>query len=226
MSVYAISDLHLSFQCEKPMNKFGDVWEDYEEKMKFQWNEMVENNDIVLVPGDISWATYLQSAVEDFRFIDELNGVKLISKGNHDYWWETLNKLNNFLDENKFGSIKFLHNSCYDIGEYVVCSAKGYDTTVEEKLRNRECIRLDLSLKEGAKYEKPIIVMLHYPPFDKNLNLYPNVEEILLKYNVKICIYGHLHADGHKKCVEGIINGVEYKLVAADFLQFRPYKLS
>ena len=226
MSIYAISDLHLSFQTEKPMNKFGNIWADYEEKMKFQWNEIVDKNDIVLIPGDLSWATYLQSAVQDFRFIDELNGLKIVSKGNHDYWWETLNKLNVFLEDNGFLTIKFLHNTCFDAGEYVVCSAKGYDLTVEEKLRNRECIRLELSLKEGAKHGKKMIVMLHYPPFGKNLELFPDIKDILEKYGVDICIYGHLHAEGHKRCINENIDGVTYKLVSADFLNFAPIKIA
>ncbi|MBO5452633.1 MAG: metallophosphoesterase [Clostridia bacterium] len=226
MSIYAISDLHLSFQTEKPMNKFGNVWADYEEKMKFQWNEVVEKSDIVLIPGDVSWATYLQSAVQDFRFIDELNGLKLISKGNHDYWWETLNKLNEFIKENEFSTVQFLHNTCFDAGDYVICSAKGYDLSVEEKLQNRECIRLNLSLAQGAELGKPIIAMLHYPPFDKSLRLYPDIKELLEKYNVKVCIYGHLHAEGHKKCINENIDGVEYKLVSADFLDFMPVKIA
>lgn len=226
MSIYAISDLHLSFQTEKPMDKFGNVWAEYEEKMKFWWNDKVEKNDIVLIPGDVSWATYLQDAVEDFRFIDGLNGVKLISKGNHDYWWETLSKLNAFLEENNFSTITFLHNTCYETENEVICSSKGYDYTVEEKLRKREVLRLEMSLKEGVKTQKEIIVMLHYPPFDKSLQMYEDIESLLKKYGVKLCIYGHLHADGHKKCINETINGVTYKLVSADFLGFNPIKLS
>ena len=226
MSIYAISDLHLSFQTEKPMNKFGNIWAEYEEKMKFRWNEVVDKNDIVLVPGDISWATYLQSAVEDLRFIDELNGLKFISKGNHDYWWETLSKLNNFIEENNFTTIKFLHNTSFDAGDYIVCSAKWFDFTVEEKLRNREIIRLELSLKEGEKSGNPVIAMIHYPPFDKNVRIYPQIKDLFERYNVKMCIYGHLHADGHKKCINEIIDGVEYKLVSADFLDFTPAKIA
>lgn len=226
MSIYAISDLHLSFQTEKPMDKFGSVWAEYEEKMKFWWNEKIEENDIVLIPGDVSWATYLQDAVEDFRFIDGLNGVKLISKGNHDYWWETLNKLNSFLKENNFTTITFLHNTCFDAEDKVICSSKGYDLTVEDKLKKREVLRLEMSLKEGSKKEKEIIAMLHYPPFDKNLQLYEDIETLLIKYGVKTCIYGHLHADGHKRCLNETINGISYKLVSADFLDFNPVKLS
>jgi predicted phosphohydrolase len=193
--------------------------------MKYQWNEIVSENDFVLIPGDVSWATYLENAVEDFKFIDELKGIKLISKGNHDYWWETLNKLNDFLQNNGIKTVKFMHNISIDTGEYVVCSAKGYEEATEKKHKDRELIRLELSLKESQKFNKPVIAMLHYPPFGKDGSFFQPITDILTKYNVKVCVYGHLHGDGHKKAFDGYFNGVYYKLVSADYLMFKPEKI-
>ena len=222
MSIYAISDLHLSFESQKPMNKFGNLWQEYEEKMKFNWNSLVEKNDLVLIAGDVSWATYVKDARADFGFIDGLNGVKLISKGNHDYWWETITKLNDFLKENNFETVNFIHNTAYVYDNYVICAAKGYDFTVEEKYRERELIRLEISLEEGLKTGKEIIVMLHYPPFDEKGNLIERFNELFSKYNVKTCIYGHLHSYGHQRAVNGVINNVEFKLTSCDYLNFSP----
>lgn len=225
MAIYAVSDLHLSFENEKPMNKFGSLWEEYEEKMKYNWNNMVEKSDLVLIPGDLSWATYLSGAYSDFKYVDDLNGIKLISKGNHDYWWETLTKLNAFTAENGFNSINFIHNNAYCFENSVICAAKGYDHTVEEKYRERERIRLELSLREGCSKGDDIIVMLHYPPFNKNKELFPEIGELFTKYSVKTCIYGHLHHMGHLSAVNETINGTDYKLVSCDFLKFSPILL-
>ncbi len=225
MSIYALSDLHLSFESEKPMNKFGNLWQEYEEKMRYNWNHTVEETDLVLIAGDVSWATYVKDAKADFEYIDSLNGIKLISKGNHDYWWETIKKLNNFLDENGFNSIKILHNSAFEFEDYVICSAKGYDFSVEEKYRERELIRLDISLSEGKKTGKEIISMVHYPPFLENGKVIDKFSELFKKYDVKTCVYGHLHASGHQKAVNEVIDGVEYKLTSCDYLNFTPTQI-
>lgn len=222
MSIYAISDLHLSFGSQKPMNKFGNLWEEYETKMKFNWNTLVDKNDLVLIPGDVSWETYIKDAYGDFDFIDKLNGIKLISKGNHDYWWETVTKLNGFLKESNFETIKFLHNDSFEYGDYVICAAKGYDFTVEEKYRQRELIRLEISLQSGAKTGKEIIAMVHYPPFNTKGEVIDEFMELFEKYGVKTCIYGHLHGYGHQRAVNETINNVEFKLVSCDYLKFSP----
>ena len=225
MSIYAISDLHLSFGTEKPMDKFGKVWEDYEERMKYNWNKVVKENDLVLVPGDVSWATYLSEAVEDFKFIDGLNGEKLISKGNHDYWWETLTKLNKFLEKNSYTTIRFMHNTVFEYNEYVICAAKGFDNTCEAKIVNRETERICLSLNKAKKTNKKIILMLHYPPFDKEGRFHQNLYEILNSYEPSFCIYGHLHGKGRVKAIQGLIGNTEYKLVSCDCIDFKPVKI-
>lgn len=225
MSIYAISDLHLSFDTQKPMDKFGELWEDYEEKMKYNWNKTVKENDLVLIAGDVSWATYLSEAVEDFKFIDGLNGEKLISKGNHDYWWESLTKLNGFAKENDFETLNFIHNTAFKYNDYVICASKGYDFNTEKRLCDRENIRVRLSLEEGRKKGGKIILMLHYPPFDKTGKLYPELEQAFEEYNVAQCVYGHLHAHAHRFAVNEKIKNTELRLTSCDYLKFVPLKL-
>jgi len=225
LSIYAISDLHLSYGAEKPMDKFGKIWEDYEERMKYNWNRIVKENDLVLIAGDVSWATYLSEAVEDFKFIDGLNGEKLISKGNHDYWWESLTKLRKFAQENEFNTINFVHNTAFKYRDYAICAAKGYDFNTEKRLCDRENIRVKLSLEEGVKLGGKIILMLHYPPFDKNGEVYPELKEMLEGYGVCMCVYGHLHAHAHMFAVNKMIENTEFRLTSCDFLEFTPLKL-
>ena len=225
MSIYAISDLHLSYETEKPMNKFGDIWNEYEEKMRFNWNKVVDESDLVLIPGDVSWATYLSSLSLDMKYVDDLNGIKVISKGNHDYWWETLNKLNKFIIDNGFNSVNFIHNSCFEYEDYVICATKGFDFNDSEKIINRETERLKLTLQEGSKTGKKIILMLHYSPFDKERKLYKEIKENIEKYKPLYCIYGHLHSYAHRFAVCEEIDNVKYQLVSCDYLNFCPIKL-
>lgn len=222
MAVFAISDLHLSFQTEKPMDKFGGVWKDYEEKMRARWNQTVSPSDLVLIPGDVSWATYLEEAVEDFSYLNGLNGKKLISKGNHDYWWETVTKLNGFLAQNGFDTIGFVYNNTVLWQDCAICGTKGFDYTIEQRLRNREMARLELSLQEGAKTGKEIVLMLHYPPFTKEGILIDGMDELFSKYGVKQCVYGHLHGARQKNAVNEKIGLVDYKLVSCDFIDMTP----
>lgn len=225
MSIYAISDLHLSFDTQKPMDKFGKLWEDYEERMKYNWNKIVKENDLVLIAGDVSWATYLSDAVEDFKFIDGLNGEKLISKGNHDYWWESLTKLNGFTKENGFDTINFIHNTAVKHEDFVICAAKGYDFNTEQRLCDRENIRVRLSLEEGAKKGGKVILMLHYPPFDKNGEIYEPLLKMFDEFGVYMCVYGHLHAHSHAYAINEKIKNTDLRLTSCDFLKFTPLKL-
>lgn len=225
MSIYAISDLHLSFDTQKPMDKFGKLWEDYEERMKYNWNKIVKENDLVLIAGDVSWATYLSEAVEDFKFIDGLNGEKLISKGNHDYWWESLTKLNSFAKDNGFKTVNFIHNTAFKYEDFVICAAKGYDFNTEKRLCDRENIRVRLSLEEGVKKGGKIILMLHYPPFDKSGKLYEPLRQMFEEFEVNMCVYGHLHAHAHAFAVNERVKNTELRLTSCDFLEFKPLKL-
>jgi len=236
MAIFAISDLHLALGIDKPMDVFGDKWINYMEKIKKFWSETVEPEDYVIVPGDISWATYLEESYKDFDYIDKLPGNKIILKGNHDYWWTTTRKLNKYLSENGFKTIKFLHNNSYIIENFAICGSRGWKcpgeedfTEEDEKIYLREIQRLDISLKSYEKMipyvgEKDIIVALHYMPFNSKRETSEFIG-LMKKYKVKLCIYGHLHGEGARNAVEGEFEGIEFRLVAADYLNFKPVRL-
>lgn len=232
MSVFAISDLHLALSVDKPMDVFGERWSDYMERLKSNWLESISGDDYIIIPGDISWATYLEQAVEDFRFIEGLPGRKIISKGNHDYWWTTASKLRQFLDLNKLTSIEFMHNNSFKIGEIVLAGTRGWKcpgdaefSAEDRKIYLREVQRLDLSLKSiDRENSGEIIVALHYPPFNSKKEPSEFVN-IMRKYGVKTCIYGHLHGESHRIALTGEIEGIDFRIVSADYLGFKPLKL-
>lgn len=233
MSIYTIGDLHLSFHENKPMSIFGNNWEGHEEKVKKNWIENVEENDLVVLPGDFSWSTYLKDTYEDFSYLNELPGKKLLLKGNHDYWWTTLTSMRNFLNENNFKNIDFIYNNSYEFENYAITGTRGWVITEQpddKRLLNRELARLELSLKEAkSKYEgKEIIVFMHYPPITYN-NISNNEPsdfvKLMMKYNVKKCYYGHLHSVSIKEAVEGKYFGIKFKLVSADGLDFKLLKI-
>lgn len=224
-TIYAISDLHLSFGVNKPMNIFGKKWDNYEQRIKENWERRVKSDDYVLLPGDLSWGLTLKESRKDFEFINSLPGRKIILKGNHDYYFSTKSKLYNFFKENNFDTIDILHNNSYVIGDYVVCGTRGWgktesgDATLDKKITAREEIRLRLSLEEGKKTGKKIIVAMHYPPF------YSKFCSIMKEYGVILCIYGHLHGYGTFMIKEGIIDEIEYKMVSCDHTGFDVVKL-
>lgn len=232
MAIYAISDLHLALSVNKPMDVFGDRWANYMEKLKSAWEETVSPGDTVIIPGDISWATYLEEAWQDFKFIEDLPGRKIISKGNHDYWWTTGSKLEKFKTGNNFGTIDFMHNNSFKMENIILCGTRGWKcpgdadfNEEDQKIFNRELQRLELSLKSAPKEEKAeLLVALHYPPFNSQKQPSPFVD-IMKKYGVKNCIYGHLHSHGFKSAVQGEVEGISFQLVSADYLDFRPLKL-
>ncbi len=222
MAIYSISDLHLGLDCDKPMDIFGPRWVNYLEILKTNWENLIKPEDVVLLPGDTSWALYMNEAEKDFAFIEALPGTKIISKGNHDYWWETINKLNGYMDKLGFSSIRFLHNSVYCHDGIAICAAKGYPdngkTAEDKKLYQREVSRLKLSLDMAQKTDaKVIYVMLHYPPAPES-----DFVRLMEEYKVSVCLYGHLHGRHHETAFEGMRGGVSYHLVSADYLQFKP----
>lgn len=223
MALFSISDLHLSFGTDKPMDVFGERWKNYEQRLMENWNNAVSADDVVIVNGDNSWAMYLEDTFKDFDFINKLNGTKLISKGNHDYWWTTMKKHEKWCNENGFDSIKFLHNNYYMYKDVAICGTRGWQLTSrnEEDLKvyNREKERLIISLKlASAQSPSQIIVALHYPPDSE-------FKQIMEEYNVGICLFGHLHAAGFKDYSDYDENGISYRLVSCDYLQFKPYKI-
>lgn len=230
MSLYAISDLHLSFYKEKPMDIFDSVWKNHPQKILERWNSTVSENDTVLVPGDVSWGKNLNEAAPDLEFIDNLKGKKILLTGNHDYYWNSTQKLNEM-----FNSMYFLKNNFYEFEDYLVCGTRGWlcpgDTRYtdhDKKIYLREVGRLKLSLESAVnsgKYNDNIILMMHFPPTNDKHDKSEFIE-LIEKYNIKRVIYGHLH--GKKKYDNSLIgneNNVEYSLVSADYLGFKPIKI-
>jgi len=230
MAIFVISDLHLSFKNPKPMNIFGDNWENHENKIREDWLSKVADEDLVVLPGDFSWAMNLEDAYLDFKYLNELPGKKLLLKGNHDYWWTTLKKMRQYLVDNGFNNIDFIYNNSYCYDNYIIAGTRGWsliDLNGSRKVLNRELIRLELSLEEGIqKYgkDKEILVFMHYPPITSSA-LINNDElrfvQLMKKYNIKKCMYGHLHFRSHKDAIEGNVQGIEFKLVSGDYLDFK-----
>lgn len=224
MSLYAIADLHLSLSVNKPMNIFGG-WDNYVERLTENWNKTVTSEDTVVIPGDISWGMDLDEARADLSYVNDLKGTKIISKGNHDYWWTTMSKLNRFIDENGFDTIKFLHNNHYAYGKYGICGTRGWinetEVPADAKVLAREAQRLEVSVQSAVKDGLEPIVFLHYPPVYGNECNY-DILDVLFKYNIKECYYGHLHGRSHKNAVCGERDGINFHLIASDFVQFCP----
>lgn len=228
MRIFAIADLHFDFKKEKPMNVFGENWENHEEKIIENWKNTVGQDDVVLIPGDISWALRLNDALDDLMKIDNLPGIKIIGKGNHDYWWSTSSKL----DKLSLKTIKFLKNNFYKFNDVVVCGTRGWDTMEEhskdaslevsnEKIFLRELTRLKLSIESAKKAGGKIVVMLHYPPFNSD-GLPNEFFDLMKEYSADICIYGHLHGkEGHKNVKEGIIDNMMIHCVSSDYMNFK-----
>lgn len=228
MRVFAISDLHLALAEDKPMDIFGSGWENYMQRIRENWQQTIKQDDLVLLPGDISWATYLDNAGPDFRFIEDLPGKKIISKGNHDYWWTTHSKLTKFLNRENLASITFLQNNAFFFEDLAIVGTRGWKspeddgfTAEDQKIYLRELERLKLSLKQTEGFDGKRIAMLHYPPYTAKDR--PNgFAEILESFRVEICIYGHLHGKKCQNAVEGFMGGVNYRLVSSDHLAFMP----
>ena len=225
--IFAIGDLHFDSSGEKPMDVFGDIWLNHEEKVIENWFSLIGEDDLVLLVGDISWALRLEEAYEDLLKIDDLPGRKIIIKGNHDYWWNSLTKSNNL----GLKTIDFMQNNSFVYQNIGIAGTRGWSSIDidiinphDEKIFNRELNRLRLSLGSLDKNLDKKIVMLHYPPF--NMDSSPNeFIEVMKEFNVDICIYGHLHAEGHKYVVEGIIEDIEFYCVSSDYINFVPKKI-
>ena len=227
MALYAIGDLHLCLGAPKPMDIFGGAWVGYMEKLK-EGMSVIGSEDTTVLLGDLSWALDLPSSAADFEWINSIPGRKIILKGNHDYWWSTAAKFNKFCQENGFENLYLLNNNCYEYGDYAICGTRGWffeedrSGQHDEKVFKRELIRLEASLKTAG--EKTKYVFLHYPPRYKGYEC-GEILALLEKYDVKRCFYGHLHGGSHKLAMEGLWDGVDFKLCAADYLGFKPFKV-
>lgn len=232
MAIFAIADLHLALGIDKPMDIFGGRWSNYMEKLKNNWESIVSSEDSVIIPGDISWATYIENAFEDFRYIEELPGKKIISKGNHDYWWTTASKLNKYLQENNFKTISFMHNNAFNIENMVICGTRGWKCPGEddfkkddEKIYKREVDRLELSIKSAEAFgDGRKLVFMHYPPVTAKSQKSGFID-VMKKYGISDCYYGHLHGEGIRGAIEGKYEGINLKLVSADYLDFTPLQI-
>jgi len=229
MSLYVLADLHLCFSDPTKTMSIFNGWQDYQERIKKHWLENIKQEDTIVLPGDISWGMSLAEAVPDFRFINELPGNKIIIKGNHDYWWSTMKKMEEFLDAEGFNTIKILHNNHFRYEKYGICGTRGWvnmpGETQDEKVLKREVQRLETSIRSALSEDLEPIVFLHYPPiFATNFNY--DILEILYRYNIKDCYYGHIHGrSAHELCVTNTYDGINFHLIAGDYLQFIPEKV-
>lgn len=225
MRLFAIGDLHLPGGDEKPMEVFGDHWEGHFARISQDWREHVNEEDVVLIPGDTSWAMQLPSAIPDLQAIGALPGRKILIKGNHDYWWGGIGQVRKALPE----SVMAVQHDAVDLGACVVCGTRGWAyptqenvlSKEDERIFNREMIRLELALQSAVKQagERPIVVMLHYPPLyqqDRNTPF----TQLLEKYPVHTVVYGHLHGAGIRAAFNGTWNGIHYMLASCDSLGF------
>ena len=225
MALYAMGDLHLCLGAPKPMDVFGGAWVGYMEKLK-RGLSVITGDDTLILMGDLSWALDLNSAVAVFAWFNEIPGRKLILKGKHDYWWSTQAKFTKFCVENGFSDLNLLNNNCYFYDDWAICGTRGWFFEEErsgdhdEKVFRRELIRLEVSLKAAGDREK--MVFLHYPPRYKGYTC-REILDLLKSYGVRRCFYGHLHGASHKLAMEGTWDGIEYRLLSADYLDFQPY---
>jgi len=227
MALYAISDLHLSFTADKPMGIFGEKWEGHEEKIKENWIRNINPEDTVLIAGDISWSMKHDESMEDLGWISSLPGRKIIVKGNHDYWWGSITKLNSL-----FENMNFMQNNFFSYEDWAVCGSRGWIcpgsdkfTGRDEKIYNRELNRFRLSLDAAKKagYEK-FICMMHYPPTNEKLTPSGFVD-LFKEYGVRKVVYGHLHGPALANVLNGEYDGMEYIMTSCDYIDFNPIKI-
>ena len=227
MALYSISDLHLSISGDKPMDVFSDEWIDHDKKIRKNWLEMVREEDTILLAGDLSWSMTMENAKEELDFVASLPGRKIIIKGNHDYWWGSITKMNAMYD-----NMQFIQNNFFAYEDYAICGTRGWIIPgssqykeEDEKIYRREILRLKLSLDTARKagYRK-FIVMIHYPPVNESF-MDSEFTDIFEEYGVEKVIYGHLHGKALMRVMTGWRKGVEYILTSCDYIDFNPVKI-
>ena len=233
MSIYAMADLHLSLSNpEKSMEFFGHQWAGYIDRIVEGWKNTVKPEDTVLIPGDISWATYIDKADEDFAFISSLPGRKLLSRGNHDYWWTTMKKLDEYFDAHSFPGMELVRTNVVEADGCLISGTRGWMSEAgksedpdKKKIYDREILRVGLCIEELKKadpdHEKTHILMIHYPPLTTQQE-HTGFSELIKEAGIDICVYGHLHGRSHKYVKEGEIDGTRYICASADYLGFKP----
>ncbi len=221
MALFAISDLHLSLGSDKPMTVFRG-WENYVQRIESNWKRLIKPEDTVVLPGDFSWGLKLSETVEDFKFLNQLPGRKILLKGNHDLWWSTVKKVNEFFNENGFDTISLLFNNAIAVDDRIICGTRGwfYEESAEDKIRKREVGRLKLSLQAAEKLEGKKTVFLHYPPVYGDC-VCEDILEVLHQYGIDKVYYGHIHGSGFHNAVTEY-DGISLQLISADCIDFTP----
>ncbi len=225
MAIYAMGDLHFPGGQDKPMNVFGSQWDDHAAQIALRWKQTVKPDDLVLIPGDISWAMHFDQAKADLETIAELPGEKILLRGNHDYWWSSIGRIRQWLPP----KMHALQNDALRWHDTVICGTRGWVFPTElnpldeqdQKIYARELIRLELSLQQAASYKLPVIAMLHYPPLLKD-SLSTSFTALLEAYGVSMCCFGHLHDVGILNAFQGNHNQINYHLVSCDAINFTP----
>jgi len=236
MAVFVIADLHLDIKTnQKSMEIFGNRWNNYVEKIRKNWTKVVGNNDTVIIPGDISWALTLEESVDDIKFIDSLPGKKIIMKGNHDFWWTTVSKLERFFEANNITTISILNNNAIEVEDFIISGSRGWftDKTMQnvtqgdvdyEKIINRESIRLKMSLDFAKKLKgqsnKEILVFFHFPPVWGDFCC-ERIIDILKEYDINRCYFGHIHGNYFTNGVF-FYDNIRFQMISADFIDFLP----
>ncbi|WRS28264.1 metallophosphoesterase [Oscillospiraceae bacterium MB08-C2-2] len=227
MAVFAIGDLHLSLGGDKAMDAFPG-WKNYVTLLETNWREQIAPEDTVLLCGDTSWGMTLEESRADFAFLQALPGRKILLKGNHDYWWTSASRMSRFFEENGFSSLEILHNNFISAEGLALCGTRGWmmesGKPHDDKLINREVLRLEASLTAAKGFSGEKVVFLHYPPIYNN-QFIGSLLEVLARHCIARCYYGHIHGGGHRFAHEGLFDGVEYTMISADYLHFCPKKL-
>ena len=226
--IYSIADLHLSFGTNKPMDVFSG-WTNYTERIRANWQRLVEPDDTVVIAGDISWAMKLNEINKDFEYIQSLNGKKIILKGNHDYWWTTKSKMDKYISDSGFDSISILHNNYYVVEDTAICGTRGwfYDAEKDEDMLilKREVGRLKMSIEPAVSAGYKPVVFLHYPPIYNGMEC-TEIMDVLREYEIEKCFYGHVHGgNAAKKAFIGEKDGISFRLIACDYVNFTPLSI-
>ncbi|MDD2361887.1 MAG: metallophosphoesterase [Oscillospiraceae bacterium] len=227
MSLFAIADLHLSLGTDKPMDVFRG-WDNHVARLEVNWRRLVGDDDTVAIAGDISWAMSLEQTKQDFDFLNSLPGRKLILKGNHDFWWTTRKKMDEFFEENGYESLKIIHNSAEVEGNFAVCGTRGWffdaEEDVDKKILMREVGRLKMSIDAAEKTGREPVVFLHYPPFMGDSQC-DEILSVLEEKKIRRCYYGHIHGPNARRTTERVIDGTNFRLVSCDAVDFSPIQV-
>ena len=229
MALYALSDTHLSTAIEKPMDIFGSRWKDHTQKICDRWNKLITDEDTVVIGGDISWALTPDEAAGDLKFLDSLTGRKILLKGNHDYWWTTLKKLDELFKRESITTIEVMQNNSVVRDGFAICGTRGWYSDPESNPNNncdhkkivaREVMRLRMSLDSAKDAEGERIVFTHFPPVMSDY-IFRELIDVMHEYGVKRCYYGHIHGNYTlPPCTE--FEGIRFSIVSADYLDFYP----